>query len=117
MSRIKVRGDEMSDISVKFGRRVRHYRTEAGLSQEKLAEYCGLHPTYIGQIERGEKNCTLESAERIAEGLKIPLESLISKLVPREKTAADEIYETAVLLSERSQKQLLDIIKKIIEFD
>lgn len=117
MCRMNRRGDEMSDISIKFGRRVRHYRTEAGLSQEKLAEYCGLHPTYIGQIERGEKNCTLESAERIAEGLKIPLESLISKLAPSEKTAADELYETAVLLSERSQQQLLDIIKKIIEFD
>ena len=106
----------MSDISLKFGRRVRHYRTEAGLSQEKLAEYCGLHPTYIGQIERGEKNCTLESAEKIAEGLKLPLEKLISKLAPSEMSAADEMYETLLMLTESSQKQLLDIIRGILEF-
>lgn len=49
----------MSDIAKIIGQRIRNYRTQKGLSQEKLAELAGCHPTYIGQLERGEKNATL----------------------------------------------------------
>ena len=45
----------MSDIAKIIGQRIRNYRTQKGLSQEKLAELAGCHPTYIGQLERGEK--------------------------------------------------------------
>ena len=55
----------MSDIAKVIGQRIRNYRTQKGLSQEKLAELAGCHPTYIGQLERGEKNATLESVEKI----------------------------------------------------
>lgn len=55
----------MSEIAKIIGQRVRNYRTEKGLSQEKLAEMSGCHPTYIGQVERGEKNATLESIEKL----------------------------------------------------
>ena len=53
----------MSEIAKSVGQRIRNYRTRQGLSQEKLAEMSGCHPTYIGQLERGEKNATLESIE------------------------------------------------------
>ena len=53
----------MSDIAKILGQRIRNYRTSKGLSQEKLAELSGCHPTYIGQLERGEKNATVESVE------------------------------------------------------
>ena len=53
----------MSDIAKILGQRIRNYRTAKGFSQEKLAELSGCHPTYIGQIERGEKNATIESIE------------------------------------------------------
>ena len=56
----------MSEISKLIGQRIRNYRTQQKLSQEKLAELSGCHPTYIGQVERGEKNATLESIEKIA---------------------------------------------------
>ena len=56
----------MSEIAKTIGQRVRNYRIDKGLSQEKLAELSGCHPTYIGQVERGEKNATLESIEKIA---------------------------------------------------
>lgn len=73
----------MSDIIMRFGKRVKFYRMKQKLSQEKLAELSGLHTTYIGQVERGEKNCTLETAEKIAGGLGVPLTDLIAD-VPEE---------------------------------
>ena len=59
----------MSEIAKTIGQRVRNYRIDKGLSQEKLAELSGCHPTYIGQVERGEKNATLESIEKIASAM------------------------------------------------
>ncbi len=54
------------NILVSFGNRVREERLKLGLSQELLAERAGVHRTYIGMIERAEKNITLENIERIA---------------------------------------------------
>lgn len=52
-----------------FGRRVRALRQERGVSQEELAGLAGVHRTYIGMIERGEKNITLINIIRIAKAL------------------------------------------------
>lgn len=54
----------MSNIAKVIGQRIRNYLTQKGLSQDKLAELSAFHPTYIGQLERGEKNATLESIEK-----------------------------------------------------
>ena len=70
----------MSETVKIVGQRIRHYRTAQGLSQEKLAELAGCHPTYIGQVERGEKNATIESIEKIAVALQISLSELFEKL-------------------------------------
>ena len=70
----------MSEIAKFIGRRIRNYRTQRGLSQEKLAELSGCHPTYTGQVERSEKNATLESIEKIASALNVPLSQLFEKL-------------------------------------
>ena len=48
-------GTNVSKLSIEIGQRIRNYRSQQQLSQEELAEKCGLHPTYIGQVERGEK--------------------------------------------------------------
>jgi len=55
-------------------RRLRHGR---GWSQEQLAEHCGLHRTYIGAIERGERNVSLDSLDRLAQALHIPVSALL----------------------------------------
>ena len=70
----------VSEIAKHIGQRIRNYRTKLGLSQEKLAELSGVHHTYIGQLERGEKNATLESIEKISKALNLPLSKLFEKL-------------------------------------
>lgn len=57
-------------IQKQFGKKVRDLRLERGYSQEGFAFECGLHRTYIGCIERGEKNITITNIEKIAKALK-----------------------------------------------
>ena len=66
-------------ISKSFGLAVRKRRVSSGLSQEKLAERAQLHPTYIGMVERGIRNPTLDASARIAKALKVGLPQLIEE--------------------------------------
>ncbi len=61
----------------KFGKHVRAIRVEQGFSQERLGELAGVHRTYVGMIERGEKNITLTNIEKIAKALKVPIKVLL----------------------------------------
>lgn len=65
------------DVLLKFGKQVRKIRLEQNLSQEELADRAGVHRTYIGMIERAEKNITLENIEKIAKALKVSPKELI----------------------------------------
>lgn len=67
-----------SSVLTFFGKRVREERLKKGLSQEEFAELAELHRTYIGMIERGEKNITLKNIEKIARALEISLDKLMS---------------------------------------
>ncbi len=64
------------EVIRRFGQRVRFLRSAKGMSQEALAEAAGLDRTYVGGVERGERNLTLLSASKIAEGLGEPLGNL-----------------------------------------
>lgn len=59
------------DIIKVFGKNLKKYRTEKGLSQEKFAELCGLHRTYISDIECFQRNISLENVQKIADALEI----------------------------------------------
>ncbi len=65
------------NILVNFGERVREIRKKKGLSQEELAHKADLHRTYIGMIERAEKNITLLNIEKIANALEVNIKELI----------------------------------------
>ncbi|MDO9260393.1 MAG: helix-turn-helix transcriptional regulator [Flavobacteriaceae bacterium] len=66
-----------SEILIKFGERVRDLRIQKGLSQEQLAHIVNVHRTYIGMIERSEKNITLLNIEKIAKGLNMSVHELL----------------------------------------
>ena len=66
------------NLPERFGQKVRERRQAIGLSQDAFAEKCGLHRTYVGAVERGERNITLINAERIANALEVQLATLLS---------------------------------------
>jgi transcriptional regulator with XRE-family HTH domain len=67
-----------SEVLVKFGDRVREVRMQKRLSQEQLAHLADVHRTYIGMIERAEKNITLINIEKIANALQINIKDLLN---------------------------------------
>lgn len=65
-----------NNINIKFGLMVKQYRMAKNLSQEEFAFECGLHRTYIGQIERAEKNISIKNVEKIAIALGMDIKDL-----------------------------------------
>jgi transcriptional regulator with XRE-family HTH domain len=64
-------------ILIKFAKRVREERKKLKLSQEEFAAKAGFHRTYIGMIERAERNITLSNIEKMAKALKVSLSTLL----------------------------------------
>lgn len=107
----------MSDIAKIVGQRIRNYRIARGWSQENLAELSDFHPTYIGQVERGEKNATIESIERISRALNVPLSKLFEKLGAEEDEARNIPLECYEFLSEKTKKEQEQIFRILLEID
>ncbi len=63
-------------ILVKFGKKIREVRVKKGLSQEALADIANVHRTYIGMVERAEKNITLLNIQKLSKALKIDIKEL-----------------------------------------
>ena len=70
--------DKQKEILIKFGLRVKQLRKEKNLSQEELSFRANLHRTYIGMIERAEKNITLINIEKIAIALNVNVKELFN---------------------------------------
>ena len=66
----------MEDVRIRFGKALRARRKKLGVSQEEFADMCELDRTYIGGIERGERNVSLANIEKIARALRITLTQL-----------------------------------------
>jgi len=69
-----------ADIRTRFGKAVRKRRQKLGVSQEEFADMCGLDRTYIGGIERGERNVSLVNIEKLAKTFRIPLSELFDQV-------------------------------------
>jgi len=67
---------EKKKILIDFGKRIKSLRKQQGISQEELAYRSGLHRTYIGMIERAERNICLINMEKIAKGLGVKMYEL-----------------------------------------
>ncbi|NRR29048.1 helix-turn-helix transcriptional regulator [Oxalobacteraceae bacterium] len=65
-----------------FAKNMKRFRLAKSLTQEKLAEYAGLHTNYISSVERGERNISICNIERIALGLGVPMSDLLSPPPP-----------------------------------
>jgi transcriptional regulator with XRE-family HTH domain len=104
------------------GTRIRSIRKRSSLSQEDLAERSGLHPTYIGEIERATVNASIGSLNKIAAALEIPLHELL-QLPGKKETSKDLIIRDIVKLirkqdvsvlkyTEKTLVELVDLLKK-----
>lgn len=69
--------DTPNTIRARFGRHLRALRVTKNISQEKLADLAGLHRTYLSSVERGERNVTIETVEKLANALGVPLTKLM----------------------------------------
>lgn len=105
-------------VSKIIGERIRLIRREKGISQEELAHLSALSDTYIGQIERGEKNITVDSLSKIAASLEISLEELFrfsesfSQLENKEILiqVVDKLYNRPI----DEQEEILKIINTVL---
>ena len=99
-----------------IGERIRAYRNQKGWSQEYLAEKADVHHTYIGQLERGEKNATIESISKIAGALGVSLSRLFEN-ISIEQQADNLPAQCYALLQEQpvnDQKALAEILAALI---
>ncbi|MGN7360400.1 helix-turn-helix domain-containing protein [Paenibacillus sp. SAF-054] len=105
------------DILLRVGARIRELRKEKGLTQEALGEKGGFHFSYIGQIERGEKNVALLNLAKIAEALGVDISQLFTQphLDQGEESKADIQEINYILNQQNAQKVAMakNVVKEI----
>lgn len=72
--------EEVPDLQKTLGKRIRDLRAKKGFSQESFADHCGLHRTYMGGIERGERNLTIQTVLTVARGLGMSISDLFTDI-------------------------------------
>ena len=117
-SKAKPVGKEKNALAIQIGKRIRAFRKERGYTQEVLAERAECHTTYIGQIERGEKNATLESIARVAAALGVPLTRLLEMTegVPSEDNYPLLCYRLVAEKPKEEQKLLHEILRAVEDY-
>lgn len=110
----------MSELSRLVGSRIRNLRKMQHLSQGELAARCGLHPAYIGQLERGERNATRESIQSICRGLRITMDQLFYGIKLDDTDAGglcvtNQINQMLGGLAEKDRLTVYHILLEILE--
>lgn len=102
------------------GERIKNIRKEKGWTQEQLAEKAGMHPTYIGKLERGEKSLTLDSLENVVNALDMTYEELFKYIKPSTESAENPVlWQIVNTLSGKSiddQKKAKHLLEFMFEW-
>lgn len=99
-----------ANLQTIVGKKIRQFRLADGLTLEELAFRSQLHPNYLGDLERGRRNPSLENLKKIADGLKKPLEDLISG-TNSGRTITKTQEKTPVFFSVDQERDLISLIK------
>jgi transcriptional regulator with XRE-family HTH domain len=102
----------VEDIKSLLGKRIRALRRQKGLSQEKLGGKAELHLTYIGAVERGERNCSIISLKKIAKGLDVDIKDLFD--MPFHKTDISKLKKEITNKINLLSPQALIVLKEIL---
>jgi len=101
----------MNSLLAKLGKKVRELRKTQKLSQKKLAQKAGLHYTYIGAVERGERNLSLRSMEKIAKGLKVNIAEFFPS--PQTLSPKGQVIEKIVNLLRHKELKVLQLVLRV----
>jgi transcriptional regulator with XRE-family HTH domain len=104
----------VEDIKSLLGKRIRELRKQKGLSQEELGWKSELHFTYIGGVERGEKNCSIITLEKIAKGLEININDLFD--TPSNKIDINKLKKEINNKINLLSPQALIALKEMLKF-
>lgn len=106
----------MNNITQAVGARIRIYRQRCGITQEELAEKAEVHHTYIGQVERGEKNLTIVTLEKILSALGISFTDFFEHLDfnKNNETTASQCYD---IINAKSPSQQEKIYRLLCDID
>lgn len=110
----------MGHLKTIIGDRIRNLRKDRGLNQEELAHRANVHFTYIGKLERGELNVTIESLDNVMKALDVPLDDLFRFIHPSKEGQNDHTLSQIInLLQSRSiedQKKALHLLQFVLEW-
>ena len=103
----------MDNVRVLVGERIRNLRKEKGWSQEELGEKADLHHTYVGAVERGEKNASLDTLDKIADALGIEMVDLFT--LTKGKLDVDKLRAYIIEEVKESSPGMLKLIAALIQ--
>ncbi|WP_018758525.1 helix-turn-helix domain-containing protein [Paenibacillus terrigena] len=108
------------EVLLRVGARIRELRKEKGLTQEALGEKGGFHFSYVGQVERGEKNVALLNLAKIAEALDVDISQLFTPINQdnTEKSQSD-IQEITYMLNQQDPQKIAlakNVVREIFNY-
>ncbi|MBD2872912.1 helix-turn-helix domain-containing protein [Paenibacillus arenilitoris] len=113
----------MNEIAGLIGENIRQLRKKKGLSQEQLALRAEINASYMGQVERGEKNPTIDVLSKIAHALQIPIEQLVNVASAKDappdgdgEDYADKIAHQLNGLSLKEKEAVYKFVKQLVQF-
>ena len=97
---------------LQVGQKVKKIRKQHRLTQEKLAELCGISTSYMGYIERGDRSLSLETACKLADVLRVSLDDLIFNGLP---TGSGQLFSSVEIILQRHDKQQQERFIRIVK--